>query len=368
MTVEATPLAGERAGRIPPPILETVDDLVPGALDDLVAGFCEQVAIVDQNWIIVSVNDAWKQMVRVAGHPELVPGIDYRDFLQTFATKGHQNAIAVLAGLQAIDKGETDLFEFTYAGVDEWEGRTLQLRIHQLRLNGHVVATLARRDVTDSATLGRVRQDCAAEILSSEARARQRLTRELHDSTAQLLTSIGLLLATLKRKTTSCDSADLVDEIQGLLTQATQEIRSMAYLAYAPDVGEIGIVGALDALAAGFGRRAQLDISFQVLGTRKRLNSAMKTAVYRIAQEALSNVYRHAHANHVEMTLIFRRSAVHLVVGDDGVGVSDETLAGRGSLGVGICGMRSRLVDVGGRLSVRRLHQGTAIVASIPLD
>ena len=305
-------------------------------------------------------------MVRVAGYPELVPGTDYKGFLQTFATKGHENAIAVLAGVGAIDRGEADSFELTYAGVDQWEGRSLRLRIHRLCIQGHVVATVARQDVTDNVQVERVRLDCTAAILRSETEARQRLTRELHDSTAQLLTSAGLLLTTLKQKETPSESADIVDDVQGLLSQATREVRSMSYLAHAPDVCEIGIVEALEALAAGLGRRVQLDISFQCLGTRTRLNPAMKTTVYRIAQEALSNVYRHAQASQVKMSLVFRTSMIHLVVADDGIGISDETLAGRGAAGVGIRGMRARLAEIGGRLSVRRLHPGTAIVCSVP--
>lgn len=346
--------------------VSTVMDLVPGAFDEFVAGFNEQVAIVDENWTIISVNEAWKQMV-VAGYPELVPGTDYRDFLETFVARGHENAAAVLAGVRAIDRGEVDSFEFTYPGVDQWEGRALRLRIHRFRFQGRIVATIARQDVTDSMEVDRVRQDCTAAILNSETEARQRLTRELHDSTAQLLTSIGLLLTALKQKTTSPDTAVLVDESQGLLSQATQEIRCMSYLADAPDIVRIGIVQALEGLGAGFARRAKLAFSFRIVGTRTQLRPATKTTVYRIAQEALSNVHRHADAKHLAMSLVFRKAAVHLVVTDDGIGISSKTLAGNGSAGVGMRGMRCRLSAIGGRLSVRRLRPGTAVVASIPL-
>jgi two-component system, NarL family, sensor kinase len=342
-------------------------DPLPGLLDELVAGFCEQVAIVDENWMIVSVNGAWKQMIKVGGYPELVPGTDYKDFLETFALRGHENAATVLAGVMAIDGGETDSFEFVYAGVDQWEGRTLQLRLHRLSIAGNVVTTIARQDVTDSVEVDRVRRDCTAAILNSETEARQRLTRELHDSTAQVLTSIGLLLSTLKRKRAPLNYTDTVDDTLGLLDQATRQIRSMAYLAHAPDVCELGIARALESLASGFGRRAQLDISFEVHGTRTQLPPPLKTAVYRIAQEALSNAHRHAHAKHVKVGLVFRKAALHLVVADDGAGVPDEILAGKERAGVGISGMRLRLAEIGGRLSIRRLDHGTAIVATVPL-
>lgn len=339
---------------------------LPSTFDDIVAGFAEQVAIVDEDWTIIAVNDAWKQMVRVAGYPELMPGTNYRGFLQAFAERGHENAIAVLAGVESIDDGETDAFQFSYGGVDEWAGQALQLRIHRLRIQGHTFATIARYDVTDAAEANRIREDCTAAILNSETEARQRLTRELHDSTAQLLTCIGLLLSTLKHETATTGKP-LIDEIEGLLHQATHEIRSMSYLAQAPDVAEVGIVQALDALASGFGRRAELDISFEVVGARSRVPLATKTVMYRVAQEALSNVYRHAGAKNAKMYLVFRKHAVHLIIADDGIGISSETLAGQGKAGVGIRGMRTRLAEIRGRLSVRRLRTGTAIVASMRL-
>lgn len=336
-------------------------------LNELVAGLSEQIAIVDEHWTIVAVNPAWAQMTRVIGYPELVPGTNYRQFLETFAAKGHSNAIAVLNGIEGIESGHTDSFDFSYAGVDQWQGRRLHLIIHRFRVSGHVLGTVARQDVTDKFDLGTVRENCTAAILNSETEARQRLTRELHDSTGQLVTTIGLLAATLKQRSKAPEVAALVDEIQELARETTRELRSISYLAQAPRVVEIGIVEALHALAAGFGRRAQLDVSFQVLGTRTRLSPAIKTIFYRIGQEALLNVYRHAHASRVKVLLVFRKLTTHLLVIDDGIGISEETLAGKGTAGVGVSGMRSRLAEFGGRLSLRCMHPGTAIIASIPV-
>ena len=93
--------------------------------------------------------------------------------------------------------------------------------------------------------------------------------------------------------------------------------------------------------------------------------ASAETVLYRIAQEALSNVYRHANATRLRVLLSYRRSAVHLIVSDDGVGIPVGVLLDRGRAGVGLASMRSRLSEVGGRLSIRRLSPGTALVASI---
>src|SRR5829696_6429688 len=98
-------VAADRQDRQHPGILLGSPSTFAG-FRELVEGLTEQVAIVDEDWTIVVVNSAWKQMVRVAGYAELEPGTSYLDFLRTFALKGHSNAMAVLAGIEAIDGGE----------------------------------------------------------------------------------------------------------------------------------------------------------------------------------------------------------------------------------------------------------------------
>src|SRR5947209_6498434 len=89
-----------------------LDNLLKTTLDGFVAGFSEQVAVVDGSWIILSINDAWQRMVNETGYRELVCGTDYRQFLRTFASKGHVNAAAALDGVRRIDGGDTDCFDF----------------------------------------------------------------------------------------------------------------------------------------------------------------------------------------------------------------------------------------------------------------
>src|SRR5205809_4386362 len=86
------------------------NDLLLRTLDDLVSGFSEQVAIVDESWTILCANTAWKQMAKASSY-DLGPGTDYREFLGKFVAKGHQNAALVFAGLQAVETGQTDTFE-----------------------------------------------------------------------------------------------------------------------------------------------------------------------------------------------------------------------------------------------------------------
>lgn len=336
-------------------------------INELVRGFSEQVAVVDEDWTIIAVNDAWKQMIQVAGYSELRPGTNYRHFLKTFAQRGHENAIAVMKGVNAISADETESFELTYAGVDQWEGRMLQLRINRLHVEGRTVATITRQDITDTANLRRLREKFSSSVLECQAEERRRFGRELHDSTAQLLTSARLLLFALKQKSHGAESLGVVEELQKLVSEAQQEIRSVSYLAHPPSLEKMSFADAVQTLAQGFARRTGLHLSFQQRGQAVRLSRVSESALYRVAQEALANVHRHAKAEHVRIGIHFKKSTAHLIIADDGVGISPQTLAGRGSAGVGLLGMRSRLEEIGGRLSVRRLAAGTAICASVPI-
>jgi signal transduction histidine kinase len=127
----------------------------------------------------------------------------------------------------------------------------------------------------------------------------------------------------------------------------------------------MGLVQATKSLVEGFGRRAGLRASFELLGLAAPLEQAADAALYRIVQEGLANVHRHSKASSVRVALIFRRFAAHVLIADDGVGAARERFTG--TEGVGLSSMNSRLNDIGGRMSVWRLNPGTAVVASVPL-
>jgi signal transduction histidine kinase len=333
---------------------------------ELVNGFNEQAAIVDEDWRIIAVNEPWQKFSEEAGYPELKPGLDYVAFLKTHCGKGYSNAEAVAAGVDAIRAGTMNSFELTYAGVDHWQGRTLHLRINRLHLYGRALATISREDVTAATELHRLREEFSDSVSRSQVEERRRLGRELHDSTAQLLAAIGLLLGGLKRQLPDKKSRGVFAELQGLLSEAQQEIRLVSYLSHPPVLEKMGLPGALKSLIKGFKARTGLEISFAMHGEPINLSPLCESALYRIAQEALSNVHRHARAKRVRVFLFYRGGATHLVISDDGIGISRETLSGRGQTGVGLASMRSRLSEIGARLTLRTLSPGAAILASVP--
>jgi two-component system NarL family sensor kinase len=198
--------------------------------------------------------------------------------------------------------------------------------------------------------------------MHEQAEERRRIGREIHDSTAQSLVALGLTLGQLRR-TCPTDAYPIFDEMRQLLAQAQREIRLISYLIHPPALGKLTISEALLALVEGFGRRTGLDIRFDLVDVPRICSPTAEEALYRVVQEALSNVHRHSQARHVTVRLSQGKAVTHVVIADDGVGI--PILA---RPGVGLPGMHARLTELGGRLSIRRRSPGTAVIASVPLD
>ena len=194
---------------------------------------------------------------------------------------------------------------------------------------------------------------------------RQRLGQELHDSTGQLVVSLLLSLARLKRVDEEDGRGILIDEIQAIVRQIDREIRSLAFLHYQAELGDRSICASIESLALGFGRRTGMHISFKCVGDASPVDDSLSTALLRVAQEALVNVHRHSHGTSAKVELKNRRGRIELRVSDDGIGILEAgELAQSG--GIGLQGMRYRVEAHGGRFEVRNLNPGTMVCAVVP--
>ena len=333
-----------------------------GAMQELIDDLPEQIALLDENGAIVAVNRAWKQTIHDHGYVELVPGGNYRDFCRQKAAEGYEPAVDALAALEDILSGARSFWQLVYNGRDRWNGRDYQITLHSIGTGVNRLISVTRYDLTEILELRRSKAQLESSLSASQTLERQRMARELHDSAGQLLTGMSLLLCRLKREVDDEAPSAVVDELQTLVSEAAREIRLISYLACAPEVEKLGLVEALKILVEGFGRRTGIEISFEVGGDPRSLGAG-DTALYRVVQEGLSNIHRHSKARRARVAIYFRPFATHLILADDGIGLS-----AREGAGVGLVSMKARLSELGGRLAIRRLAPGTAIVASLPFQ
>ena len=203
------------------------------------------------------------------------------------------------------------------------------------------------------------------ELLRIHEYERQRLGQELHDSTGQLVVSLLLSLARLKRLEQDGGQGVLIDEIQDIVREIDREIRSLAFLHYQAELGDRSVCASIESLALGFGRRTGMHSSFKCVGEAP-IDDSTSTALLRVAQEALVNVHRHSQGTAAKVELKIRPTRIELRVSDDGIGIPAATEAGKPS-GIGLQGMRYRVESRGGRFEVRNLNPGTMVCAIVPL-
>lgn len=206
------------------------------------------------------------------------------------------------------------------------------------------------------------RRDSGRRALAAQEAERRRIARELHDEIGQLLTGLILRGETLARRAPEALRADIVALREGA-RDAAEEVRLIAQRLRPEALDELGLQSALLALCTTVGERAGLKVDRR-LERDVPLTSEEELVIYRVAQESLTNVVRHARASHV--TLTFGSSTdrgVVLVVRDDGVGLSADGAGGSN----GIRGMRERALLVGAELSVRAVEPcGTEVSLRLP--
>jgi signal transduction histidine kinase len=210
------------------------------------------------------------------------------------------------------------------------------------------------------------------QILSAQEEERRRISRELHDEVAQVLTGINLHLARLKKEATA-NTRDLQGRIartQRLVEKSVNIVHQFAGQLRPPALDDLGLIPALHSYIRDFAKRTGLSIRFTSLtrGKVEELDTAKRTVLYRVAQEALINVAKHAQASQVKLSIQRLRGTIRMEVKDNGRSFRTQGVSPIGrNRGLGLLGMRERVEMVGGRFAVESAPgKGTTIRAEIP--
>jgi signal transduction histidine kinase len=211
----------------------------------------------------------------------------------------------------------------------------------------------------------RVATDALRRVVAGQELERQRLARELHDETGQALTSILLGLKNMEEAKSDDDVRRSVLELRELVVSTLHDVRRLAVELRPKALDDFGLVPALARLAETFAEQTNVDVQVEAALGDSRLPGEAETALYRIVQEALTNVIKHANARMVSVVLTRKGEAVVVVIEDDGRGFDPKTDHVEG---LGLLGMRERIALVGGRLSVESApDRGTTLAVEVPL-
>ena len=211
----------------------------------------------------------------------------------------------------------------------------------------------------------RVGRDALARALAAQEQERKHLARELHDETAQALTSILLGLKPLEQSAATAQDRAAVATVRELVVSTLQGVRRLAVELRPSALDDFGLGTATERLVSTFRESTGLRVDLEANLRDDRLPTQVETTLYRIVQEALANVIKHAEAGQVSIVLTQNEHTVSAVIEDDGRGF-DPNATGDDALG--LVGMRERIVLVGGRLRVESAEgAGTTIAAEVPV-
>lgn len=197
---------------------------------------------------------------------------------------------------------------------------------------------------------------------------RQALARELHDDVGQMLTAIKVELAVAQRALCEAGAPAVLDDVKPLADRALQTVRDWSYALHPSTLDDLGLVGATEWFAARVRARSALAVSVSTTGLAVRLAPEIEMAAYRIVQEALTNIVKHANATSVQITMA-RADCLRVIVEDDGVGFAAPRPGDRGGpAGLGFTSMRERASQLGGSVTIASAPGvGTRIVVRLPL-
>ena len=286
------------------------------------------------------------------------------------------------ASVRAFVKGESSVNEVL--DIENLEGmrKTIQnsavpIRDEDDQITGAVVVNedisarvVAERELNDSYNQMRT---LTGRLMRAQDDERRRIAQMLHETTAQDLAALKMHLARLNRTAADLDESEraaLLESIS-LAEQSMTEVRTLSYLLHPPFLDEMGLVSALRWYATGFAERSDITVDLELPEIFERPPLDTETALFRIVQESLINIHRHAASQTASIRLQRDAETLVLAIEDRGRGIPDASLAqiirGEGGVGVGIAGMHERIEQLGGTLEITSGGHGTIVRARLPL-
>ena len=268
-------------------------------------------------------------------------------------------------------------------GVYRW----FRARAVPIRDEGKIVKWYGTcSDIHDSKLLEQSIRDSAAELekmvdrrtdelrrlsirlMTLQDQERRRLARDLHDGLGQELAVAKMVLDRMILQKSAQPAEETWTQASAIVERAIQQVRTISHLLHPPLLDEVGLLSALSWYVDGLAKRSGIETSLEVQpGPFPRLAADVETAVFRIVQEALTNVFRHSEASKVWITLTHHDGTIVVSVRDDGKGIGKRIAELEpDSVGVGIGGMKQRAREFGGELRLTNAHPGTLVELVIP--
>jgi len=350
--------------------------------------------LLSEQYEVETVPDGQAALLSAQGFPPdlivsdvMMPVLDGFELLKALRANEQTRTIPVI--LLSARAGEESRVEGIEAGADDYLIKPFSSRELLARVSGRLEIARLQRDREAQLKMGRAElaqrvqertqellkasqelRELSARILQAQDEERRRIARELHDGAGQLLAALGMEAANLARESDklSARAGSSLRNIESLVMQMTKDIRTMSHLLYPPMLDEVGLQSALRDYVRGFAERSGIQVSLNLPDMIERLDRDYELSLFRIVQECLTNIHRHSGSKTASIRFVRGDGSLELEVRDEGRGMPAERLAeiqSKGS-GVGIRGMRERVLQLSGTMSIDCDDAGTRIHVVIP--
>ena len=341
--------------------LRQVEADYQGIFENAVAGICQ----FDLEGRLLLANAAMAELVGYSSPLELLNTVT-NAHEELFADLGHRDELVkAVRGTKRLDS-ETTLRRKDGGIIWVCESG----RFHGGLRDGYFESIVI--DVTPRKKAEESLRELSNLLLRSQEQERRRIARELHDSTGQMLAALEINLDGIDEvsEKLSAETMETLSSCRKLVTECSREVRSISHLLHPPMLEELGLVFALREYAEGFSRRSGIEVDLKLPPDLPRVPDDVELAMFRVVQEALTNIHRHAESPTAKICLTAESDEIRLLIEDQGKGIARHRAAGSDAMtqmGVGIRGMAERLKQLGGELGLQSGPNGTTIRASLPL-
>jgi signal transduction histidine kinase len=303
-----------------------------------------------------------------------------RNLLRQRITPRRDMVIGVSESVQALNRAgyvqQQSEIALVYRSVQRelWQLLGLALAI------GVAVAVLAvmyagrlekrlRQQMARGVELARELQDLSAKLVTAQEEERRHIARELHDEIGQALTAIKVELAIAESAMQKVSGpGSVLQSARSITDSALHQVRDLSYLLHPAALDEFGLVSAVDAHVKRFATRSAIAAEFTHDEMDGRLAPEIEAGAYRIIQEALTNVVKHARASECRVHIARDANRVRIIIEDNGIGFDPSTIRSGDRRGLGLIGMRERASHLLGTIHIDSARgQGTRIVVELPV-
>jgi signal transduction histidine kinase len=317
----------------------------------------------------------------------MMPELDGFGLLRELRESDATKTIPVI--LLSARAGEDARIEGLEAGADDYMVKPFTARELLARVSAHLSLSRLRREsaererslraeleirvkdrTTELQIANQELRELSSRLQQTQDEERRRLARELHDSAGQLLVAIALDIAALKTEAhkLSAEGAKRLGDDAEMVDQLSTEIRTLSHLLHPPLLDEVGLSSALRWYIDGFAERSKISATLDLPENLGRLPGDLEIAIFRVVQECLTNIHRHARSPSCAVRIVEDENQLHVEIRDAGRGIpKDKQSALTSSLGgVGLRGMQERIRQLGGTVEITSSEKGTLVEVTLP--